>query len=156
MGLQSCRVKDLQPASTKFFAISIPREPAPDRNMLAADYLATASTPIAPMYLLHLSLTASSSMSISCFFPDSVLILLEPSSPLSSSLSLSMSISFKSAFPSVIAYCFFLPCFYCYLFFSLRSCSSMSEGRSSLLSSSSSSIIAAASISLNFVFVALN
>jgi hypothetical protein len=50
----------LHPDKTKFLAISMPREPAPLRKMFAAACLVTASTPIAPMYLDHLSLTASS------------------------------------------------------------------------------------------------
>jgi len=39
----------LHPDNTKFFAISIPRALAPLRKILAAAYLETASTPIAPM-----------------------------------------------------------------------------------------------------------
>jgi hypothetical protein len=65
----SWRVNLLHPDNTKFLAISTPRPPAPLKNMLAAAYLATASTPMAPIYLLHLSLTASSSISISFFGP---------------------------------------------------------------------------------------
>ena len=50
----------LQPAKTMFFAISIPRAPTSQINILLSAYFATASMPIAPMYLLHLSLTFSS------------------------------------------------------------------------------------------------
>ena len=64
----------MQPDSTMFFEISIPNAPAPDTKILAAAYLATASTPIAPIYLLHLSFTASSSTFIPYTFLDSVLI----------------------------------------------------------------------------------
>jgi len=55
-------VNFLHPDNTIFLAISIPKAPAPLKNLLAAAYLATASTPIAPIYLLHLSFTASSSI----------------------------------------------------------------------------------------------
>jgi hypothetical protein len=62
IGFGSCKVNFLHPDNTIFLAISIPKEPAPLKNMLAAAYFATASTPIAPIYLLHLSFTASSSI----------------------------------------------------------------------------------------------
>jgi hypothetical protein len=60
-------VRDLHPDKTRFFAISTPSAPAPARKIFADAYLATASIPIAPIYLLHLSLTASSSI-LSSFF----------------------------------------------------------------------------------------
>lgn len=56
----SCIVNLFTPDNTIFFAISTPNGPNPDRNTLEFDCLLTASSPIAPMYLDHLSLTASS------------------------------------------------------------------------------------------------
>lgn len=56
-----------------FLAISIPREERLDIKILDSAYLATASIPIAPIYLLHLSLTLSSSTLIVYYLdaPDS-------------------------------------------------------------------------------------
>lgn len=52
------------PLITIFLAISTPNEPSPLKNRLHFDYLATASIPIAPIYLLHLSFTFSSLISM--------------------------------------------------------------------------------------------
>jgi hypothetical protein len=140
-------VNDLQPANTKFLAISIPNAPAPVKNILAADYLATASTPIAPMYLDHLSFTASSLMFISFF--DSVLIY-SPSS------SVPTSTSPKSILPSLIPILLLLPT--CLLLFYFCCCclSSYSLGLSKLLSKVSNSFTACYSISLYLVVDVLN
>lgn len=62
----SYRISSLQPASTIFFAISTPSGPKPAITILLSAYLATASIPIAPIYLLHLSFTFSSLMFIDC------------------------------------------------------------------------------------------
>jgi len=48
------------PESTTFFDISIPKGPIPLMNTLELAYFFTASIPIAPMYLLHLSMTEAS------------------------------------------------------------------------------------------------
>jgi hypothetical protein len=39
----------LHPDKTRFFEISTPNAPAPDRKIFAEAYFATASTPIAPI-----------------------------------------------------------------------------------------------------------
>ncbi len=146
-GFGSWRVNFLHPDKTIFLAISIPKAPAPLKNMLAAAYLATASTPIAPIYLLHLSFTASSSI-----FKTLSFLLLE-----SIWLSSPTSISSKTAWPSEIYFSFF------YLFCAALLCYlgygrifEMSEGFSSLFSVSSNWFTTSVSISLYFVLVYLN
>lgn len=63
--LVSWRVTLFTPLKTIFFEISTPRGPRPLKNMLHLLYFATASIPIAQIYLDHLSFTSSFSISIS-------------------------------------------------------------------------------------------
>jgi hypothetical protein len=108
-------------------AISTPRPLAPDMKMLAAACFCTASTPMAPMYLDHLSLTASSSISMS--LPVFLLV---------SIYSSSTSISSRFAWPSVISFFFWADFFYlCFFLATLE----MSWGLSNLFKTSVKSLI---------------
>ena len=56
----SCKTSSLHPDKTKFFAISTPSAPTPDKKIFAVDCLLTASIPKAPIYLEYLSFATSS------------------------------------------------------------------------------------------------
>lgn len=128
------------PERTTFLAISTPKGPNPLRNTLAVAYFYTASRPMAPIYLLHLSLTDSSVISNSLFYWF---------------LSSLKSTSSKLAIPSLISNCLvFLVIFtFCR---SLLPSRSLALGGYNLFNSISSCFMASTNISLYLVFDDLN
>jgi hypothetical protein len=129
------------PLNTKFLIAYSAAGPNPNTRISAFDCLLTASIPIAPMYLLHLSFTFSSFMSI--YWP--VRSFLSYSTSISSWVS---SYSFLSMSP---VYFFF----FCFLAAFLDVMSWM-EGTDNFLNSWSNSYIAFYSISLYWFFDFLN
>lgn len=129
----------LQPLKIMFLAIYTPVAPRPNNRILALDCLLTASIPIAPMYLLHLSFTFSSLMSSSFKLVSSFL-----------SYSTSTSSMFSSL-DSILTFFFFS--FFGLLMLGFKS---LCDGSGSLFSSYSSSLMAFSSMVLYSVFDFLN
>lgn len=139
MSSSSQRVNLLHPLKTMFLTTSKPKGPRPYIKISALDCLLTASIPIAPMYLLHLSRTFSSLMS--SYFPS----IFSYETSISYSLApFKASTFFDSSlrFFSFLAVCFGMM--------------SVDFGGGNFASSSSSYLIAFSSISLYWVFDFLN